>query len=191
MCLYAILYRLIYLFIYFAVGHHFYLNLPEPAWHKLMPSAKMSVLVFPSMHYAKTHAFLWSLTSSALWFKDLVIVWLGGVVLVRMEWPCVVLRRPQALDCRVLIPPEAWKGLLLLHVLLTASCCEDLPLPRPVWDSNLGPPASGSRSFRKPSCTSRSFRVRTPFLSFGAASPARIRGPRTTALQAAPNMPLP
>ena len=27
---------------------------------------------------------------------------------VRMEFPCVVLWRPEALDCRVLILPEAW-----------------------------------------------------------------------------------
>ena len=25
--------------------------------------------------------------------------------------PCVVLWRPEALDCRVFIPPEAWNGL--------------------------------------------------------------------------------
>ena len=31
---------------------------------------------------------------------------------VRMESPCVVLWRPEALDCRVLIPPEAFNGLL-------------------------------------------------------------------------------
>ena len=35
-------------------------------------------------------------------------VLLGGVFLVRMELPCVVLWRPEALDCRVLIPPETW-----------------------------------------------------------------------------------
>ena len=28
-----------------------------------------------------------------------------------MEFPCVVLWRPEALDCRVLIPPEAWNWL--------------------------------------------------------------------------------
>ena len=28
--------------------------------------------------------------------------------LVRMEFPCVVLWRPAALDCRVFIPPETW-----------------------------------------------------------------------------------
>ena len=27
---------------------------------------------------------------------------------VRMEFPCVALWRPEALDCRLLIPPEAW-----------------------------------------------------------------------------------
>ena len=32
---------------------------------------------------------------------------LGGVFLVQTEFPCVVLWRPEALDCRVLIPPEA------------------------------------------------------------------------------------
>ena len=30
---------------------------------------------------------------------------------VRMELPCVMLWRPEALDCRMLIPPEAWNGL--------------------------------------------------------------------------------
>ena len=37
---------------------------------------------------------------------------------------------PEALDCRMLIPPEAWSWLT----------CN-----RPVWDPNLGPPASESR----------------------------------------------
>jgi hypothetical protein len=32
---------------------------------------------------------------------------LGGVLLVLTELPCVVLWRPEALDCRALIPPEA------------------------------------------------------------------------------------
>jgi len=31
--------------------------------------------------------------------------------LVLTEFPCVVLWRPEALDCRVLIPPEAWSWL--------------------------------------------------------------------------------
>ena len=31
--------------------------------------------------------------------------------MVLAEFPCVVLWRPEALDCRVLIPPEAWNGL--------------------------------------------------------------------------------
>ena len=44
--------------------------------------------------------------------------------------PCVVLWRPEALDCRALIPPETCK-----------------PVTRQFWDSNLRPPASESRSF--------------------------------------------
>ena len=32
-------------------------------------------------------------------------------LLVLTEFPCVVLWRPEALDCRVLIPPEAWSWL--------------------------------------------------------------------------------
>jgi hypothetical protein len=34
---------------------------------------------------------------------------LGGVLSVQSESPCVVLWRPEALDCRVLIPPEAFE----------------------------------------------------------------------------------
>lgn len=39
-------------------------------------------------------------------------VWLGGIVLARIldDMPCVVLWRPDAIDCRVLIPPETWNG---------------------------------------------------------------------------------
>ena len=33
----------------------------------------------------------------------------GGVLLVRMESPCVVLWRLEAIDCRVLIPPESFE----------------------------------------------------------------------------------
>ena len=35
------------------------------------------------------------------------LVGLGGVLLVLTEFPCVVLWRREALDCRVLIPLEA------------------------------------------------------------------------------------
>ena len=35
------------------------------------------------------------------------------LLLFRMELPCVVLWRREALDCRVLLPPEAWN--LLTH----------------------------------------------------------------------------
>ena len=52
-------------------------------------------------------------------------------LLVLTEFPCVVLLRPEALDCRVLTPPEAWSWLGV-----------GLPVTRPAWDLNLGPPAS-------------------------------------------------
>ena len=31
--------------------------------------------------------------------------------MVRMEFPCVVLRKPEALDFMALVPPEVWSGL--------------------------------------------------------------------------------
>ena len=37
--------------------------------------------------------------------------WLGGVLLGLDGRPCVVIWRPEALDCRVPIPPEAWHWL--------------------------------------------------------------------------------
>ena len=54
------------------------------------------------------------------------------VFCVRMELPCVVLGRPEALGCRVPL------SLQRLGV--------DLSITPPVWDSNLRPPASESRS---------------------------------------------
>ena len=42
--------------------------------------------------------------------------------MVRMEFPCVVLWRPEALDCRVLIPPEAWSCHAFHRGGLRASC---------------------------------------------------------------------
>ena len=61
-----------------------------------------------------------------------MFVRLGGVCFGLDETPCVVLWRPEALDSRMLLPPEAWNW---------------LPVTRPVWDSNPGPPASESRPF--------------------------------------------
>ena len=46
-------------------------------------------------------------TVPVIWF----VVWLGGVFLGLMELPCVMLWRPEARDCRVTIPPEAWNWL--------------------------------------------------------------------------------
>ena len=57
-----------------------------------------------------------------------VLFRLGGAFSVPMELPCVVLWRPEALDCRVLYPSRGF-GV-------------GLPVTRPAWDSNLGPPAS-------------------------------------------------
>ena len=56
---------------------------------------------------------------------------LGGVVWGPDGMPCVVLRRPEALECRG----------FSLHRLGV-----DLPVTRTVWDSNLGPPATENRS---------------------------------------------
>ena len=81
---------------------------------------------------------------------------------VRMELPCVVLWRPEALACRVPIPPETF---LCANRMTGRSIDswsnkrtqqkdtrkarekvpippETLPLTRPVWDSNPRPPAS-------------------------------------------------
>ena len=41
-----------------------------------------------------------------------VVFQLGGAFLVLTEFPCVVLWRPEALDCRVLIPPDLWSRLI-------------------------------------------------------------------------------
>ena len=60
--------------------------------------------------------------------------------MVLTEFPCVVLWRPEALDCRVLIPPEAWSWLtrnppsVLLVVMLwcatmfVSACCIGLDI---------------------------------------------------------------
>ena len=43
--------------------------------------------------------------------------------------PCVVLWRPQALDCRVLIPPEIRGESLHLRTVMFIAAFGDLPLP--------------------------------------------------------------
>ena len=44
---------------------------------------------------------------------DIAVVWLGGVLLGPDGMPCTVLWRPEALDCRVLIPSEAWNNIYI------------------------------------------------------------------------------
>ena len=57
--------------------------------------------------------------------------------------PCVVLWRPEALDCRMPTPPETWNGFVLLCLFLWLG--KDLSVSCPVWDSNPRPPAADIR----------------------------------------------
>jgi len=76
---------------------------------------------------------------------------------LRMELPCVMLWRPQALDCRALIPPEAWSW--LTH-------------NPPAWDPNLGPPASEIGSLT----AELSVQPAEPSSGLGAPAGCRCRG---------------
>ena len=72
------------------------------------------------------------------------------ICLVRMELPYVVLWRPEALDCRVPIPPEAWNGLAegmapAVWFPLRSACLYAKPLTPGILDaqsSSLGPESS-------------------------------------------------
>ena len=53
------------------------------------------------------HGFMDYMFSACTLFSGLGVVVFGPDVM-----PCIVLWRPEALDCRVPIPPETWNGLI-------------------------------------------------------------------------------
>ena len=74
-----------------------------------------------------------NLALSCLPFRSIFVVFdLEKSFVVPDGMPCVVLWRPEALDCRVLIPPETWDGHTVQGQL-------------PVWDLSPRPRASESR----------------------------------------------
>ena len=123
MCIYIYIYICIHIHVYVHMYIHIHFNLcivPQLRRSLFGPDGRqLFYTIYVCYHYIYIYIYIHIAISTSIYLYIIYIyiyiyafIGLGGVFLVRMEFPCAVFWRPEALDGRVLIPPEAWSGLI-------------------------------------------------------------------------------